>query len=67
MENNKFVYVIYISATPKKVWTALTDPKLTAKYWQHVNLSDWITGLQMGAPALRKRKNSRHDRKGSES
>jgi uncharacterized protein YndB with AHSA1/START domain len=44
MENNKFVYVTYISTTPKKVWTALTDPKLTAKYWQHVNLSDWKQG-----------------------
>jgi uncharacterized protein YndB with AHSA1/START domain len=29
----KFVYVIYIAATPEKVWQALTDPEQTEKYW----------------------------------
>jgi uncharacterized protein YndB with AHSA1/START domain len=29
----KFVYVIYIASTPEKVWQALTDPALTARYW----------------------------------
>jgi uncharacterized protein YndB with AHSA1/START domain len=28
-----FVYVIYIAATPEKVWQALTDPGVTEKYW----------------------------------
>jgi uncharacterized protein YndB with AHSA1/START domain len=29
----KFVYVIYIAATPEKVWQALTDPEQTEKCW----------------------------------
>jgi uncharacterized protein YndB with AHSA1/START domain len=29
----KFVYVIYIAATPDKVWQALTDPDRTETYW----------------------------------
>jgi uncharacterized protein YndB with AHSA1/START domain len=29
----KFVYVIYIAATPDRVWQALTDPDQTEKYW----------------------------------
>ena len=29
----KFVYVMYIAATPDKVWRALTDPDQTEKYW----------------------------------
>lgn len=44
MDNQKFVYVIYISTSPKKLWKALTDPKTTAKYWQHHNVSDWKPG-----------------------
>jgi uncharacterized protein YndB with AHSA1/START domain len=44
MDTSKFVYVTYISTTPEKLWDALIDPGLTAKYWQHVNLSDWTPG-----------------------
>jgi uncharacterized protein YndB with AHSA1/START domain len=40
MDKVKFVYVAYISASPEKVWGALIDPGMTAKYWQHVNVSD---------------------------
>jgi uncharacterized protein YndB with AHSA1/START domain len=40
----EFVYVTYISASPRQVWDALTDPEITTKYWQHVNLSDWSPG-----------------------
>ena len=29
----KFVYVIYIAATPEKVFAALTDPDQTEQYW----------------------------------
>ena len=29
----KFVYVVYIAATPERVWQALTDPEQTEKYW----------------------------------
>jgi uncharacterized protein YndB with AHSA1/START domain len=28
-----FVYVIYIASTPDKVWSALTDPDQTERYW----------------------------------
>ena len=44
VEKPEFVYVTYISATPEKVWKALTEPEITTKYWQHVNVSDWKTG-----------------------
>ncbi len=44
MAKPQFVYVTYISASPEKVWEALVDPDTAAKYWQHVNLSDWKPG-----------------------
>jgi len=39
-----FVYVTYIESTPEKVWHALTDPEVTARYWGHENVSDWREG-----------------------
>jgi uncharacterized protein YndB with AHSA1/START domain/DNA-binding transcriptional ArsR family regulator len=39
-----FVYVTYIHSTPEKVWEALTDADLTARYWGHSNVSDWHPG-----------------------
>jgi uncharacterized protein YndB with AHSA1/START domain/DNA-binding transcriptional ArsR family regulator len=39
-----FVYVTYINSTPEKVWEALTDADLTARYWGHSNVSDWQPG-----------------------
>jgi uncharacterized protein YndB with AHSA1/START domain len=47
MSKNKasYVYVIYIKASPEKIWQALTDPKLTTTYWFHGrNESDWKPG-----------------------
>jgi uncharacterized protein YndB with AHSA1/START domain len=44
MAKPDFVYVTYISASPEKIWNALIDPQTAAKYWQHVNLSDWKPG-----------------------
>ncbi len=44
MDKPQFVYVTYISTTPEKLWNALIDPKMTAKYWQHENVSDWQPG-----------------------
>ena len=44
MNKPQFVYVTYISTTPEKLWNALLDPKVTAKYWQHENVSDWKPG-----------------------
>ncbi len=44
MDKTRYVYVIYISAAPEKVWNALMDSRLTRQYWQHDNVSDWKTG-----------------------
>ena len=44
MEKPEFVYVTYISTTPEKLWRALIDSRMTVKYWQHVNVSDWKAG-----------------------
>ena len=39
-----YVYVTYIHATAEQVWRALTDADLTARYWGHANVSDWVPG-----------------------
>jgi uncharacterized protein YndB with AHSA1/START domain len=44
MGKAQFVYVTYIASSPDKVWQAILEPKTTAKYWQHENLSDWRVG-----------------------
>ncbi len=41
----KFVYVIYIASTPGKVFAALTDPQLSARYWFGCAItSSWKVG-----------------------
>lgn len=41
----KFVYVIYIASTLDKVFKALTDPKLSARYWFGYEVtSEWKVG-----------------------
>lgn len=44
MDKPQFVYVTYIASTPEKVWAALTDAELTARYWERSNVSDWKVG-----------------------
>jgi uncharacterized protein YndB with AHSA1/START domain len=44
MDKSDFIYVAYISTSPEKLWDALINPKITAKYWQHENVSDWKPG-----------------------
>lgn len=39
-----YVYVTYIRASSEDVWQALTDADLTARYWGHANVSDWLPG-----------------------
>jgi uncharacterized protein YndB with AHSA1/START domain/DNA-binding transcriptional ArsR family regulator len=39
-----YVYVTYIESSPERVWEALTDSELTARYWGHANVSDWQAG-----------------------
>lgn len=45
MSNPSFVYVVYIASKPDKVWQALTDPKLSERYWLGNRVvSDWKVG-----------------------
>lgn len=44
MDKPQFVYVTYILTTADKVWTALTDAELSARYWGRSNRSDWKVG-----------------------
>jgi uncharacterized protein YndB with AHSA1/START domain len=44
-EKPKFVYVIYIAATPEKVFDALTDGATSERYWSGNRVeSDWKVG-----------------------
>ena len=57
MSKPSFVYVVYIAATAEKVFAALTDPDMTARYWTGSRVqSDW----KVGAPF--ELKLTRHDK-----
>lgn len=43
-EKTSFVYVIFIRATPEKVFDAITNPEVARRYWGHENVSDWKAG-----------------------
>ncbi|MHC5905031.1 SRPBCC domain-containing protein [Streptomyces sp. S6] len=40
----EYTYVLYVGASPERIWDALTDADLTAAYWGHRNVSDWREG-----------------------
>lgn len=42
--DTSFVYTTYINATPERLWTALTDPAFTKRYWGVSLVSDWKVG-----------------------
>jgi uncharacterized protein YndB with AHSA1/START domain len=42
--DTSFVYTTYINATPERLWTALTDPAFTKRYWGVALVSDWNVG-----------------------
>jgi uncharacterized protein YndB with AHSA1/START domain len=42
--DTSFVYTTYIKATPERLWTALTDPAFTKRYWGVSLVSDWKVG-----------------------
>ena len=44
MAKERFVYAIYIAASPEKIFHALTDRKTSGQYWFHENVSDWKVG-----------------------
>jgi uncharacterized protein YndB with AHSA1/START domain/DNA-binding transcriptional ArsR family regulator len=39
-----FVYTTYIKTTPERLWSALTDPAFTQRYWGVSLVSDWNAG-----------------------
>jgi uncharacterized protein YndB with AHSA1/START domain len=45
MPASTFVYVTYIRTTPDELWSALTSPEFTRKYWFGVHQqTDWKAG-----------------------
>jgi len=45
MAKSSFVYVTFIKTTPDRLWTALTEPEFTRKYWFGVHQeSEWKPG-----------------------
>ena len=45
MSKPKFVYVTFIRTTPEQLWSALTSPEFTRKYWFGVHHeTDWKAG-----------------------
>ncbi|HLU60355.1 MAG TPA: metalloregulator ArsR/SmtB family transcription factor [Pseudonocardia sp.] len=42
-----FVYTTYIKTTPERLWTALTDPAFTRRYWGVSFETDWRRGSPM--------------------
>ncbi len=44
-DGSTFVYVTYIRTTPKKLWSALTDPEFIRQYWFNIRCeSDFKKG-----------------------
>src|SRR5262245_65475852 len=44
MTRTEHVYVMYIAATPKRVFDAIVKPEFARQYWGHENVSDWKVG-----------------------
>ena len=49
MAKHTYVYVTYIVSTPQKVWEALTDKEISARYWERQNVSDWNSPGWLGS------------------
>ncbi len=47
MSKPEFVYTTYIHTTPEQLWTALTTPAFTRRYWGVTFESDWKVGSTM--------------------
>ncbi|WP_156754803.1 ArsR/SmtB family transcription factor [Actinokineospora pegani] len=48
LDDNDFVYMSYIRATPEQVWDALTRPEFTRRYWDGTELvSTWEQGARV--------------------
>src|SRR5262249_56735400 len=44
MTKTEHVYVMYIAATPKRIFDAIVQPEFARQYWFHENISDWKPG-----------------------
>lgn len=44
VSTDPFVYTTYLRTTPDQLWTALTDPAFTTRYWGVALTSDWTVG-----------------------
>jgi uncharacterized protein YndB with AHSA1/START domain len=42
-----FVYTTYIKTTPEQLWSALTNPAFTGRYWGIEFDTDWTPGARM--------------------
>jgi DNA-binding transcriptional ArsR family regulator/uncharacterized protein YndB with AHSA1/START domain len=47
MSKPTFVYTTYIDTTPEELWSALTQPEFTSKYWGTRFDTDWKVGSEM--------------------
>ncbi|MEW1698285.1 SRPBCC family protein [Streptomyces sp. NPDC093249] len=47
MDSDTFVYTTYIRTTPDELWTALTDPASTRRYWGVAFETEWTPGAPM--------------------
>jgi uncharacterized protein YndB with AHSA1/START domain/DNA-binding transcriptional ArsR family regulator len=47
IDDDAFVYMTYIKATPERLWQALTDPAFTSRYWGVSFDTDWKPGSTM--------------------
>ena len=58
MEKSSFVYVTYIRTTPERLWEAITDPEIRARFhFGNTITSDWTAGspyqvINPGAPGM---------------
>ena len=43
-ETTEHVYVMYIAATPNRIFDAIVKPEFARQYWGHGNESDWKPG-----------------------
>jgi len=43
-KTTEHVYVMYIAATPKRIFDAIVKPEFARQYWAHENISDWKPG-----------------------
>ncbi|MBX9421142.1 MULTISPECIES: SRPBCC family protein [Streptomyces] len=47
MDSGTFVYTSYMRTTPDELWTALTDPEFTRRYWGVAFDTEWTPGAAM--------------------